>query len=119
MTDILLKMLAKKAHDAALILQSQIEKTDGHTLPFEKCLAKTWEQRAIDALEAKNAEIERLRGLIEERQKEVDAIMETMPIEWRDRWCRAEICGCMGCVQSGSNCRITEREWLEWKARQR
>lgn len=34
----------------------------------------------------------------------VDAVMATIPAEWRTRWCGGERgpCGCMGCVQIGN-----------------
>ncbi len=36
--------------------------------------------------------------------KDVDAIMQTIPKEWRNRWCGGErgACACMGCVQIGN-----------------
>ena len=36
--------------------------------------------------------------------KNIDAIMQTIPIEWRMRWCGGEYgpCACMGCVQIGN-----------------
>ena len=36
--------------------------------------------------------------------KDVDAIMRTIPEEWRYRWCGGENgpCACMGCVQIGN-----------------
>lgn len=35
---------------------------------------------------------------------DVDAVMQTIPAEWRERWCGAEYgpCSCMGCVQIGN-----------------
>ena len=35
---------------------------------------------------------------------EISAIMETIPKEWRNRWCGGELglCACMGCVQIGN-----------------
>lgn len=33
---------------------------------------------------------------------EIDMIMKTIPAEWRERWCTAKLCGCMGCVQIGN-----------------
>lgn len=35
---------------------------------------------------------------------DVDAVMQTIPAEWRTRWCGGENgpCGCMGCVQIGN-----------------
>jgi hypothetical protein len=36
--------------------------------------------------------------------EEIDSIMKTIPVEWRERWCGAEngACACMGCVQIGN-----------------
>ena len=36
--------------------------------------------------------------------EEIKAIMDTIPIEWRKRWCGAENvpCACLGCVQIGN-----------------
>ena len=35
---------------------------------------------------------------------EINAIMETIPTEWRDKWCGGEngACACLGCVQIGN-----------------
>lgn len=35
---------------------------------------------------------------------EIDAIMQTIPEEWRARWCGGENggCACLGCVQVGN-----------------
>jgi hypothetical protein len=35
---------------------------------------------------------------------EIDAIMQTIPEEWRARWCGGErgMCACLGCVQIGN-----------------
>jgi len=76
--------------------------------------------------------------------KDVDAIMRTMPEEWRYRWCGGEngLCACTGCVQVGNRLimvgkkahqidpeyideskidpdvfekyKITKAEWLKW-----
>lgn len=32
----------------------------------------------------------------------VDEIMQQIPADWRYRWCRAQVCACMGCVQTGN-----------------
>jgi pyridoxine/pyridoxamine 5'-phosphate oxidase len=36
--------------------------------------------------------------------EEIDAIMQQIPTEWRNRWCGGEngACACMGCVQIGN-----------------
>lgn len=44
--------------------------------------------------------------------EEIDAIMQTVPEEWRDRWCLAISqggCGCMGCVQIGNRYIMVEK----------
>lgn len=33
---------------------------------------------------------------------DVDAVMQTIPAEWRRRWCGAPTCACLGCVQTGN-----------------
>ena len=35
---------------------------------------------------------------------DVNAVMQTIPAEWRTRWCGGEYgaCACMGCVQVGN-----------------
>ena len=37
-------------------------------------------------------------------EKDINAILQTMPEEWRTRWCGGEQgpCACMGCVQVGN-----------------
>jgi hypothetical protein len=80
--------------------------------------------------------------------EDVDAVMQTIPAEWRYRWCGGEIgpCACMGCVQVGNRLimaklkveqvdpeyinekkippdiykkyKITKEEWTEWLAKQ-
>lgn len=32
----------------------------------------------------------------------VDQVMQSIPAAWRGRWCEAEVCACMGCVQIGN-----------------
>lgn len=36
--------------------------------------------------------------------KDVNSIMQTIPLEWRNTWCGGENgdCACMGCVQIGN-----------------
>lgn len=75
---------------------------------------------------------------------DVDAVMQTIPAEWRTRWCGGENgpCACLGCVQVGNRLimarlkvtqcdpeyidettiptdifkkyKITKEEWTEW-----
>ncbi len=44
--------------------------------------------------------------------KDVDAIMRTIPEGWRNRWCGGEQgpCACMGCVQIGNRLIMTGRK---------
>jgi len=79
--------------------------------------------------------------------EDVDAVMRTIPEQWRTRWCGAEAgaCACMGCVQIGNRLvmaglrpdqvdpeyideskvaperyrkyKISKAEWLEWMRR--
>ena len=41
--------------------------------------------------------------------KDVDAIMQSIPEAWRNRWCGGEqgLCYCMGCVQIGNRLIMT------------
>lgn len=80
--------------------------------------------------------------------EDVDVVMQSIPEEWRERWCGGERgpCGCMGCVQIGNRLimaglkvaqcdpeyideskippetyqkyKVTKDEWLAWKRRQ-
>ena len=42
---------------------------------------------------------------------EIDAIMQSIPLEWRMRWCGGERgpCACMGCVQIGNRMIMFEK----------
>jgi len=42
---------------------------------------------------------------------DVDAVMQTIPAEWRTRWCGGESgpCACMGCVQVGNRLAMSGR----------
>jgi hypothetical protein len=53
----------------------------------------------------------------DERRAEVDAIMSAMEPRWRTYWCSAMLCGCIGCVQTGSRGKVTKAEWLDWRSR--
>jgi hypothetical protein len=52
--------------------------------------------------------------------EDVDAVMAMIPSNWRKRWCDADICACLGCVnRSGMSrvppdFRITKEEWRDW-----
>ncbi len=41
--------------------------------------------------------------------EDVDAVMNSIPEDWRTRWCGGENggCGCMGCVQIGNRLIMT------------
>ena len=43
-------------------------------------------------------------------EKEVDEIMEGIPVGWRNRWCGGENgpCACLGCVQTGNKAVIAK-----------
>lgn len=43
------------------------------------------------------------------RESEVDAIMAGIPERWRYRWCKSELCACLGCVYTGNKQVIAER----------
>jgi len=49
--------------------------------------------------------------------EEVDKLMLTVYPEWRYRWCEAEICGCMGCVNRSGGKPVTKEEWQDWVRR--
>lgn len=40
--------------------------------------------------------------------EEIDAIMLTIPEQWRKRWCENGRCACLGCVQSGNRVVMAE-----------
>lgn len=41
--------------------------------------------------------------------EQIDVIMQAIPEQWRNRWCTAELCGCLGCVQTGNKAVIAEK----------
>ena len=51
----------------------------------------------------------------------IDAVMATMPVEWRYRWCETKLCCCLGCCNRGPDGLIeqgfTKGDWLWWVAR--
>lgn len=49
--------------------------------------------------------------------KNIDAIMQGLPIQWRYYWCEAEICACLGCANGSGRADITKAEWEEWVKR--
>ena len=50
--------------------------------------------------------------------QEVDLLMLQIPVRNRKRYCRADFCACMGCVNRYNGTPpITEEEWAEWKER--
>ena len=52
-----------------------------------------------------------------DRQAQVDAFMEKLSPRWRYRWCNADLCGCLGCVNvSGHIGRsgFTKEDWQDW-----
>lgn len=45
--------------------------------------------------------------------EDVDAVMQSIPPEWRDRWCTSRAnggCACMGCVEIGNRLIMTGRK---------
>ena len=48
-----------------------------------------------------------------DRTAQVDAIMRTIPEDWRYRWCGGERgpCACLGCVQIGNRMIMVERHY--------
>lgn len=45
---------------------------------------------------------------------QVSIEMEKVSPYWRCRWCEAEICACMGCVNRSGGANITKQDWIEW-----
>lgn len=53
------------------------------------------------------------------REEKLDVLMETIYPSFRDRWCEASVCGCMGCVNDqllGEG--FTKEDHVQWKLRQ-
>lgn len=62
-----------------------------------------------------------------ERAEQVHAMMLAIPEPWRHRWCKADLCGCLGCVNGPGWMAhayglakergwepYTEEEWQRW-----
>lgn len=49
--------------------------------------------------------------------KTIDELMEKIPLDWRYRWCEAESCYCMGCVNKSGRLPYDKNDWQEWKSR--
>jgi len=50
-------------------------------------------------------------------KEEVNKIMQSIPLDWRYRWCEARVCCCLGCVNKAGNILakgVTKAEWEEW-----
>jgi len=50
-------------------------------------------------------------------KEEVNKIMQSLPLEWRYRWCEAGPCCCLGCANVSGNVKakgVTKAEWEEW-----
>ena len=50
-------------------------------------------------------------------REELDAAMNEVNKGWRYRWCKAEVCGCMGCANRVGGLAakgFTEEQWREW-----
>lgn len=66
------------------------------------------------ALDAINLKIKKARQEEMRAPAIVDHLISNLPKEWL-RFCTAEVCACMGCV---NGCRgITHEEWEDWKKR--
>ena len=58
--------------------------------------------------------------------EEIDKIMKLLPERIRTRWCKASMCGCLGCVNGSANYYYqinnvtppTEEEWQMWMSAQ-
>lgn len=52
---------------------------------------------------------------------EIDKLMQSMPVEWRYRWCESEVCACIGCCNRGPEGLLekgyTRGDWEWWKVR--
>jgi hypothetical protein len=58
----------------------------------------------------------------EKRALSFDELMAIMPEKWRERWCSAEVCGCMGCVNGSGHLESyghTKEDWVRWRAQRR
>ncbi|KKM17087.1 hypothetical protein LCGC14_1679220, partial [marine sediment metagenome] len=38
--------------------------------------------------------------------KEIDRLLSFLPYEWKENWCEAETCACLGCVNVSGNQRL-------------
>ena len=61
--------------------------------------------------------------------KEIDRLLSFLPYEWKENWCEADACACLGCVNVSGNQRligaydkaittdtpISKEEWTTWK----
>jgi hypothetical protein len=48
----------------------------------------------------------------------IEAAMQKMPHNWRMRWCEAQACACMGCVNRSGGLQqlgFTKEQWTAWK----
>ena len=50
-------------------------------------------------------------------KKQVNEIMQLVPLDWRYYWCEAQICGCLGCANRSGGVKakgVTKQEWEQW-----
>jgi hypothetical protein len=58
--------------------------------------------------------------LAELRNKNIDSVMGSMPLEWRYRWCNAGACGCRGCANGSgglASLGYSQQEHSDWVRR--
>lgn len=52
--------------------------------------------------------------------KDIDAAMNSMPPEWKSRWCNSHMCACMGCANKAGGLTAkgyTYQDWRDWISR--
>lgn len=50
-------------------------------------------------------------------KEEVNKIMQSIPLDWRYRWCEARVCCCLGCANASGGAKakgVTKADWEEW-----
>lgn len=50
-------------------------------------------------------------------KEKVNEIMQSMPLDWRYRWCEAVVCACLGCANRSGDAKaegVTKAEWEQW-----
>ena len=52
--------------------------------------------------------------------KDIDAAMNSMPPEWKSRWCNSHMCACLGCANKSGGLTAkgyTYQDWMNWVSR--